>query len=72
MAAFAPPAGDVYYVDFTELAADYGWTRVPALDGWQSHWDAIRAWHFERADGLSWDAAMLEVYPQAEIDEVFR
>jgi TolB protein len=64
------PAG--YYVDFTALAAEYGWERIPANDrpgfSWKTHWRAIDFWHFEKRDGLSWSAAMLEVYDE----ETFR
>jgi TolB protein len=54
------PAG--YYVDFTALAADYGWRRVPAGDNWRTYFPAIRFWHYQNRQGLTWEAAMLELY----------
>lgn len=62
------PAGDAYYVDLTELAADYGWQRLPARDDWRTGWDGIRAWHFQRTDGLAWRDALLEVYTREAVD----
>lgn len=59
------PAG--YYVDFTALAADFGWERVPADSNWRSYFPAIRFWHFENRQGLSWDAAMRQLYSDAEL-----
>jgi TolB protein len=62
------PAG--YYVDFTALAADYGWQRVPATDNWRTYFPAIRFWHYQNRQGLTWEAAMLELYRPSEIDGV--
>lgn len=68
------PAG--YYVDFTALAAEYGWERIPANDragfAWQEKWIASDYWHFEKREDLSWRSAMLEVYDEALVDESFR
>ena len=64
----AIPSG--YYVDFTALAADYGWQRVPAADNWRTYFPAIRFWHFQNRQGLSWEAAMLEIYRPDEIGNV--
>lgn len=55
------PSG--YWVDFTRLAANYGWERLPALTTWQYSYPAARFNEFALTDGLSWRAAMLEVYP---------
>jgi TolB protein len=63
------PAG--YYLDFTELAADYGWERVPAAANWRTFFPGIRFWHFENRQGLSWEEAMLEIYAEKEFDDVF-
>ncbi len=62
----AIPAG--YYVDFTALAADYGWQRTPAADNWRAFFPAIQFWHFEKRQGLAWDAAMRQLYDAAELD----
>lgn len=61
----AIPAG--YYVDFTALAADYGWQRVPALDNWRTYFQGIRFWQFENRQGLLWSEAMLELYSPEEL-----
>ncbi len=63
------PAG--YYVDFTALAADYGWKRTAAAESWRTFYPGIRFWHFEKRDGLSWEEAMLELYLPAELSTVF-
>jgi TolB protein len=62
----AVPAG--YYIDFTALANDFGWERVPALRNWRGYAGGILYWQFERRDGLNWNDAMLELYAQTSID----
>ncbi|MEA3308763.1 MAG: DPP IV N-terminal domain-containing protein [Chloroflexota bacterium] len=61
-----PPAG--YYVDFTTLAADYGWERRNALSNWRNSWFDIEWWHFQKTEGLSWYECMLERYTPEEIE----
>jgi TolB protein len=63
------PAG--YYIDFTALAADYGWTRTPALADWRTFFQGIRYWHFENRQGLLWVEAILELYTTDELDQVY-
>ncbi|MCP4359586.1 MAG: hypothetical protein GY796_16380 [Chloroflexi bacterium] len=60
------PSG--YYVDFTALAADYGWERVPANENWRSYFPDILFWHFENSQGLTWEEAMLQLYSEAELE----
>lgn len=55
------PAG--YFIDFTTLAEDYGWTRVPSTDDWKIFYPGVLYWHFENRGGLSWAQAMREIYP---------
>jgi TolB protein len=57
-----------YYIDLTQLAADFGWQRVPALRTWQYNFGAIQFWEFHKTDGLSWRDAMLELYTPGELD----
>ncbi|MGB9641371.1 MAG: hypothetical protein ACPL4H_10700, partial [Anaerolineales bacterium] len=57
----AAPAG--YYVDLTELALQYGWERIPALMSWKTSLDNARFNQFVARDGLTWYAAMMELYP---------
>ncbi|MFN8561078.1 MAG: hypothetical protein U0703_05505 [Anaerolineae bacterium] len=54
------PSG--YYVDFTRIAADYGWQRVPAGRDWRANSNTINYWSFQKRDGLDWLAAMREIY----------
>jgi TolB protein len=63
------PAG--YYVDFTGMAADYGWERVGALYRWRYFWPDIQWWHFQKTDDLSWWTCMLELYEEDEIEGNF-
>ncbi len=60
------PAG--YYVDFTRLAADYGWQRQPATPTWVRNYGGIRFWQFVKKQGLTWTDAMLEIYPRQDLD----
>jgi TolB protein len=56
-----------YYVDFTALAEDYGFHRVPALPSWRTFYPAVRFDEFAMTDGLEWMSAMLEIYPPSAI-----
>jgi TolB protein len=57
----ALPAG--YYVDFTGLASDYGFQRLPALANWRTYYAGARFTEFAYTDDLDWYDAMLEIYP---------
>lgn len=59
------PAG--YYLDFTELAAAYGFERLPAMYNWRSFFPAARFNEFVAKEGLTWEAAMLKIYPAQAI-----
>lgn len=65
------PAG--YWVDFTALAARYGWLRIASLQrtssDWRNDWVAIEFWHFERRDGLTWFRAIRHLYSDEELAE---
>ncbi|MEW5986749.1 MAG: hypothetical protein AB1791_08960 [Chloroflexota bacterium] len=61
----AIPAG--YYVDFTALAAYYGWQRLAAAGDWRTFFPGIQYWHFENRQGLTWEEAMLELYTAEEM-----
>jgi TolB protein len=54
------PAG--YFVDFTALAEDFGWTRIAAQKNWPYFFPGILYWRFEHHDGLDWTTALREVY----------
>ena len=65
-----PPEG--YYLDFTALAEDYGWERVPASPDWRNFFQGIRYWHFENRQGLTFDEALLEIFTIDELSSVGR
>ncbi len=52
-----------YWLDFTQLAASFGWERLPALTTWRSAFPAARFNVFVASDGRDWKAAMEEIYP---------
>ncbi|MFW6070427.1 MAG: hypothetical protein ACOC9X_05200 [bacterium] len=60
-----------YYVDFTTLAADYGWRPVPAADNWRTFFPGILFWHYEKRQDLTWEQAMLELYTVEELQQAF-
>jgi len=68
-----PPRG--YFVDFTALAAQYGWQRIAAQErenfDWRSEPLALEYWHFERRDGLTWYDAMRLVYDTKTLERLF-
>lgn len=55
------PAG--YWVDITVLANAYGWERLPALPNWRTYFGGARFSEFALTGGLTWYAAMQELYP---------
>ena len=61
-----PPVG--YWVDFTRLAAAYGWKPQPALSTWRNAYTTARFNEYVYSDGLSWLSAMLEIYPRQVVD----
>jgi TolB protein len=60
-----------YYVDFTALASEYGWKRVPANNQWRRQWADANWWQFQKTQRLSWSDAMLELYRLDQIEAVF-
>ena len=56
-----------YWIDFTELAAAYGWIRFPAQSHWQFSESAARYQLFAFTQGLSLQSALLELYSASEI-----
>lgn len=61
----AVPEG--YYIDFTQLAADYGWQRIPAGRDWRANSNTIYYWSFVKRDGLDWFSAMREIYTEDQL-----
>jgi len=56
-----------YYVDFTQLAADYGFEREPSLPNWRTYYHGARFNEFVYRDHRNWMEAMLELYPEETI-----
>jgi TolB protein len=56
-----------YFYDFTSLALDYGFERLPALPDWRVFRPAARYNEFVMTGGLDWVSAMLELYPASAI-----
>lgn len=59
--ASAIPTG--YWIDFTALAREFGWTRFPALSNWRSYFAGTLFNEFVLTGGLNWRSAMLQLYP---------
>lgn len=60
-----------YFVDFTMVAADFGWLPVPAGDNWRTYFPVTNYWHYEKRQGLEWEQAMLELYTPEQILAAF-
>jgi len=58
---------DGYYIDITDVAADYGWLPYPANGDWRLNFNAINYWMFYKPDGLSWLDAMRELWTEDQL-----
>ncbi len=60
-----------FYVDFTELARQYGWERISAHDGenldWRTNKLGAEYWHLQQRHSLNWYQAMREVYSESAL-----
>ncbi len=56
-----------YYIDLTELAGDYDWSRVAAGDDWRANSTSINYWLFTKAEGLTLFAALREIYGESQL-----
>ncbi len=69
----AIPAG--YYVDFTELAREYGWERISSYDddtlSWKENITGLEFWHYQKTDGSTWYAALRELYSEQLLAATF-
>jgi TolB protein len=52
-----------YWVDFTNLANEYGWQRIAAQNNWRTYFVGTQFNEFVMNNGLDWRTAMLELYP---------
>jgi len=55
------PAG--YWIDFTDLAARFGWQRLPAAANWRTFFGAARFNQFVFSNGMDWETGMRLLYP---------
>jgi len=58
---------DDTWLDFTTLAADYGFERVPALNNWRSYYQGALFNLFVYRQGLTWEEAMRQLYSPEEL-----
>ena len=56
-----PPSG--YWVDFTDLAQNEGWERIPAQSIWRSYYPAIRYNQFILTGGMDITTSLSQLYP---------
>jgi TolB protein len=66
------PMPNGYYVDLTDLMAQYGWLRIASHDRPDFHWYvnfmAMEYWHFQKTEDIPWYDAMLELFPADVIE----
>ncbi len=64
-----------YYVDFTELAREYGWNRISSYDdetlSWKENNLGMEFWHFQNTNGLTWYAALRELHSLQILNTTF-
>lgn len=56
-----------YYIDLTQIVADFDWERVPAGTDWRANVFARNYWMFLRTDGLTIYEALRELYPASQL-----
>lgn len=59
------PSG--YWLDFTALAAQYGFERLPAQANWRNFYQGALFNEFALRAGLTWEEAMLQLYSPAQV-----
>jgi hypothetical protein len=56
-----------YYIDFTLLANDYGWERIPAGSDWRANINSVNYWDYRKSDDLTWYDAMREIWTEGQM-----
>ena len=54
-----------WVLDFTALAGQYNWHRIPAHKGWKTtgvNYNKMEWWHYQQTQGLSFDQVMKILY----------
>jgi hypothetical protein len=52
---------NAYVFDFTAAAEAQGFKRIPAWNGWRTHYNRREFWHYQLDEGLTWAAAMQQL-----------
>ncbi|NSW51947.1 MAG: PD40 domain-containing protein [Anaerolineae bacterium] len=52
-----------YWIDFTDLAAQFGWYRIPALLNWRTYFPGTQHMIYVHQSGMDLEQALLELYP---------
>jgi TolB protein len=69
------PIPDGYYVDFTELAREYGWERISSYDdetfSWKEDKAGMEFWHYQSTNGTTWYAALEKLYGSQTLAATF-
>ena len=60
-----------YWIDFTEFASRYGWQRLPSNSNWRAYFPGIQLNVFVLRDSLTWQDALLQLYPDKAIETMF-
>lgn len=55
------PSG--YWIDFTSLALQLGWERLPSESNWRSYFAGTLFNQFVLRQGYTWEQSMLQLYP---------
>jgi TolB protein len=51
-----------FFIDFSQLAAEFGFQRIPSDPEWKTYYFGIHYWEYVCTDGLDWFTAMEELY----------
>ncbi len=51
-----------FFIDFSQLAAEFGFQRIPSNPNWRTYYFGIHFWEYVCTDGLDWFDAMGEIY----------
>jgi TolB protein len=51
-----------FFIDFSQLAAESGFQRIPSNADWRTYYFSIHYWEYVCTDGLDWFDAMGEIY----------
>ena len=61
--AYTQNIPDGYWIDFTELANQFGWGRVPALLNWRTYYPGTQHTIFVQKEFYDLETALLQLYP---------